>query len=78
MDITFIGICRRVRQKLAEEGEELGDTDRGKEDEGGDQEGKDKEDGGGSPVYWSEAASAVDVVNRNDDSDEDVERYFEE
>ena len=29
-------------------------------------------------MYWSEPASAVDVVNRNDDSDEDVERYFEE
>ena len=76
---------RHVRPSIDEdeEGEELDDKDRRKDDgkkaDGGrDKEGEDKEEGGGSPVYWSEPAGAVSGTSRNDDSDEDVERYFEE
>ena len=81
-----MGICRRVKQSIAEdeEGEELDGADEGndngsKKEGGGDKDGgEDKEEGEGSPVYWSQPASAVVALNKNDDSDEDVERYFAE
>ena len=79
-------IHRRVRQSIAEdeEGEELDDTDRGKEDggmdsdAGRDKDGEDKEEGEGTPIYWAQPASTANVGNRNEESDEDVERYFTE
>ena len=78
-------INRRVRQSKStedEEGEELDDINRGKEEDGGrDNEERDKEDGEGTPIYWSEptSGSAGNIgCHRNEESDEDVERYFEE